>query len=196
MKTKAFVLGTLLSLGVVASAQENTPTPKFEVGANYTYTRVNPGGTLGSYNANGGSAYVEYNLNKVVGLVADLGATRVGDVNGIQLQNTSFDYLFGPRFNWRRSGRFTPYVQTLFGGERYSNAFNPNATNPSLGTSQNHFAAAFGGGLDVRVTDHIAFKPIQIEYLTAQVPAGTSNQNFAQNNLRYSAGVVFRFGAK
>src|SRR5215470_19233341 len=76
MKTKTFVLGTLLTLGaVVASAQEAPTTPKYEVGANYTYTRVNPGGNLGSYNTNGGSAYFEYNLNKVVGLVADLGAT-------------------------------------------------------------------------------------------------------------------------
>ncbi|HLX45979.1 MAG TPA: outer membrane beta-barrel protein [Bryobacteraceae bacterium] len=195
MKTKLTVLGALLTLGVVASAQENPPTPKYEVGLNYTYTRVNPGGTLGSYNANGGSGYVEYNFNKVFGLVADLGGNRVGDANGFQVNNTSFEYLFGPRFNWRHS-RYTPYVQALFGGERYSNAYNPNAANPSLGTSQNNFAAAFGGGLDIAISNHIAVKPIQIEYLTAQVPTGANNLNYAQNNFRYSAGVVFRFGSK
>jgi hypothetical protein len=194
MKTKVFVLGTLLSLGVVASAQENPSTPQVEVGLNYSYTRVNPGGTLGSYNANGGSGYVEYNLNKIVGVVADLGGNYVGSANGIQLQNTTFDYMFGPRFNWRHS-RYTPYVQALFGGERFSNGLNPGAADPRLSTSQNNFAAAFGGGLDITLTNHIALKPIQIEYLTAQVPAG-GDLKYSQNNLRYSAGVVFRFGAK
>lgn len=194
MKSKAFVLGTLLSLGVVASAQENPPTPKAEVGFTYNYTRVNPGGTLGSYNTNGGSGYVEYNLNKIVGLVADLGGNYVGSVNGNQLQSTSFDYLFGPRFNWRHS-RYTPYVQALFGGERFSNGLNPSASDPRLSTSQNNFAAAFGGGLDITLTNHIALKPIQVEYLTAQIPTD-GNLRYSQNNLRYSAGVVFRFGAK
>jgi hypothetical protein len=60
---------------------------------------------------------------------------------------------------------------------------------------QNGFAAAFGGGLDIRVTDHVAVKPFQIEYLMTQVPNIWSPNN-TQNNIRYSAGVVFRIGAK
>jgi hypothetical protein len=48
------------------------------VGVTYSYTRVNPGGTLSGANANGGYGYVEYNFKKV-GLVADLGANYVGN---------------------------------------------------------------------------------------------------------------------
>jgi hypothetical protein len=68
---------------------------------------------------------------------------------------------------------------------------------PNTGSSspQNGFAAAFGGGMDIRVKDHILLKPFQLEYLMTQVgnpwsAAGT------QNNLRYSAGVVFTFGSE
>jgi hypothetical protein len=49
--------------------------------------------------------------------------------------------------------------------------------------------------VDIAVTNHIAVKPIQVEYLLSEVsPQG--GPNFAQNNLRYSAGIVFRLGSK
>jgi opacity protein-like surface antigen len=191
MKSLAILAGALVAFGTLASAQE-VSTPVAEVGLSYSYTRVNPGGTLSSYNANGGYGYAEYNFNKVFGLVGELGANRVGTVNTVPLSNTSFEYLFGPRFNWRHS-RFTPYVQALVGGERYSNGLNP-ATGAPLLTSQNNFAAALGGGLDVAVTNHIAIKPVQVEWLTTQLSA--NKLNYVQNDVRYSAGVVFRFGAK
>lgn len=193
---KTILFGTLLLAGMAANAQETAETPKFEIGANYTFTRVNPGGALNSYNSNGGSGSVEYNFNKVFGLVGELGGTRAGTDNGIALNNTTFEYLFGPRFNLRHS-RFTYYVQTLVGGERFSNGLNPgSASNPVLNQSQNNFAAAIGGGVDIAVTSHIAVKPIQVEYLMTQVSPSGSTLNYVQNNLRYSAGVVFRFGSK
>lgn len=193
MKRQALVVGSLLVLGVAASAQE--VTPKIEVGLNYSYLRMNPGGNLPSYNANGGFGSIQYNFNKAFGIVADLGANYVGNVNGVQIGNTSFEYLFGPRFTWRHS-RYSPYVQALFGGERFSNGFNPASSTPLLGTSQNNFAAAFGGGLDVTVTNHIAVKPIQVEYLMTQFSPGMGYPNNVANNLRYSTGIVFRFGSK
>lgn len=195
MKVSAMLLGSLVIFGAAASAQENAPTPVAEVGFSYSYTRVNPGGAIRSTNANGGYGYTEYNFNRVFGLVAELGANYTGTASNALLGNTTFQYLFGPRFNWRAS-RFTPYVQTLVGGERFSNGFNVSSTTPRLLTSQNNFAAAFGGGLDVNVSSRFAVKPIQLEYLMTQASTGAGNLNFVQNNLRYSAGVVFRFGAK
>jgi outer membrane immunogenic protein len=194
MKLRTIILGAMVISGVTAYAQEVT-TPRFEAGLDYTFTRVNPGGNLTSYNTEGGSGYVEYNLNRVVGLVADLGSNYIGNVNGFPINNTAFTYLFGPRFNWRIS-RFTLYTQTLVGGERFSNGYDPASPAPALGTSENSFAAAIGGGVDVRLTDRIAIKPIQVEYLMTQLPSSFVNVNQVQNNLRYSAGVVLRFGSK
>jgi len=194
MKLRTIILGAMVTSGIAAYAQEAT-TPLIETGLDYTFTRVNPGGNLTSYNSNGGSGFVEYNLNHVVGLVADLGANYIGNVNGFAVDNTAFTYLFGPRFNWRRS-RLTFYMQTLVGGERFSNAYDPGSPSPVLGTSENTFAAAIGGGVDYRLTDHLAIKPIQVEYFMTQLPSTFVNVNQVQNNLRYSAGVVFRLGSK
>jgi hypothetical protein len=44
-----------------------------EVGFNYSYTRVNPGGAVPPTNANAGYGYAEYSFNRVFGLVAELG---------------------------------------------------------------------------------------------------------------------------
>jgi opacity protein-like surface antigen len=194
MKLHTIILGAIVTSGIALYAQEVT-TPRIETGLTYSFTRVNPGGNLSSYTANGGSGFVEYNLNHVVGLVGDLGSNYIGNVKGISIDNTTFTYLFGPRFNWRTS-RYTFYAQTLVGGARFSNAYDPAAPSPVLGISENTFAAAIGGGVDYRLTDHLAIKPIQLEYVMTQLPSEYANVNQVQNNLRYSAGMVFRFGSK
>ena len=194
MKRNRFVLGIVLGFSLAAQAQESE-APKAEIGVNYSLTRMNPRGNLSSYTANGGSAYVEYNVNGVLGLVADFGGNYIRNDKGTSLANTTFTYLFGPRFNWRKS-RFTPYVQTLVGGARFSNAFDSTLPSPSLGRSENTFAAAIGGGVDVRLTHHLLLKSGQVEYFLTQLPNTSQNVDLVQNNLRYSAGVVFTFGTK
>ena len=193
MKKQLSLISAFMAFGIIASAQEITETPKVEVGLNYLFTHVNPGSGLSSYNTNGGYGDVEYNLNKTFGVVADLGASHIGTANGIAYDNTSFEYLFGPRVNFRH-GRWNPYVQALFGGQRYSNGFAPGGSSPVLGVSQNNFAMAFGGGLDYVLTNHIGIRPFQVEYLPTQF--SVANTNFVQNNLRYSAGVILRLGSK
>ena len=195
MRKYAVIAGSLMMFGMTAAAQEAAETPKVEFGLNYSYERLNPGGALSSYNANGGFGYAQYNFTKALGFVADLGANYAGNANGVPLGNTTFEYLFGPRFTWRHS-RFSPYVQTLFGGERYTNGLNPGSSLPLLQNSQNNFAAAFGVGLDVTVTQHFAVKPFQVDYLMTQFAPGGGVATTVGNNFRYSTGIVFRLGSK
>ena len=49
--------------------------------------------------------------------------------------------------------------------------------------------------MDYRLTDRIALKPIQVEYVMTQLDSANGFGSH-QNDLRYSAGVAFRFGAK
>jgi hypothetical protein len=195
MKVYAFLCGMLLISGVVGHAQEAAPTPRVEVGFNYGFTRVNQGGTASDFTQNGGSGYVEYNINRVVGLVADLGGYHNGDIDNFQIDNTAFTYLFGPRFNWRMK-RMTLYTQTLVGGARITASYYDPTSGARVAGNQNGFAAAMGGGMDIPLSHFISVKPIQLEYLMTQDPSPFTQVNHTQNNLRYSAGVVLRFGAK
>lgn len=175
------ILAGFLGFGAVANAQE-VSTPAVEIGANYSWFHVNSANNDYHRTGNGGSGYVEYNINRWVGLVADIGAyanTRIDD--------KAMTYLFGPRFNWRHS-RLTPYVQTLFGGA-YA------WTNPKglPSSTQNAFAAAVGGGLDYQLTNRIAVKPVQVEYVRTQLNSALGFGSH-QNDVRVSTGVVLRIG--
>jgi opacity protein-like surface antigen len=191
MKRNLLLLAVSLAGSVVVVAQEAPSTPVAEVGINYSYVTTMPGGGAPSFGSQGVSGTFVYNINRIFGVVADLGGYH--NDAAANFNPTTFSYLFGPRLSLRKSSRFTPYVQALVGGARVSTSLVDVNTGNSI--VQNGFAAAFGGGLDVRLTDHLAVKPFQIEYLMTQTPNIWSPSN-PQNNIRYSAGVVFRFGTK
>jgi hypothetical protein len=190
MKTVKLALAAFLASGAVMYAQE-TNTPKFEVGLEYSWLHVNSANYDFQRTGNGGSGYLEYNINRMIGLVGDFGGyanTRTG------INDKALTYLFGPRFTWRHR-RFNPYVQFLFGGAYAWSGPTDNSQ------KQNAFATASGGGLDINMTEHISIKPIQVEYLTTQFDSarlGGSTQGFGdhQNDIRYSGGVVFKFGTR
>jgi peptidoglycan-associated lipoprotein len=59
---------------------------------------------------------------------------------------------------------------------------------------------AFGGGVDIGLTRHLAIRAAQVDYLRTQFSARdalltglSSSLGNRQNSMRYSAGVVFRF---
>ena len=190
MKKTTLIITVFFGAVLTAAAQESIPVA--EVGFNYSFLRQNPGGTTSGFMAQGGSGTVAYNINRMFGLVTDFGVYTNGGASN--LNPTTFTYLFGPRYSLRRSSRFTPYLQTLVGGARVSTSF-LDANSNQVNATDTGFAAAFGGGLDVRLTDAIAIKPFQVEYLLTNLPNVWSTGT-TQNNLRYTAGVVFRFGSK
>ena len=54
-----------------------------------------------------------------------------------------------------------------------------------------------GGGLDIKISRHISFRPIAVDYYLTRLrnlPVGGAEDH--QNNLRYSAGVTFLFGGE
>lgn len=184
-------LFALLVVGAAAAwAQETAPTPVVEVGMNYSMLNSHPGTGSPSFTGYGGSGTFVYNFNSMFSGVADLGGYH--NTVDFHYNPTTFTYLFGPRVTLRRS-RVMPYAQVLFGGARQWTSFVDPTTLASA--PENGFAAAFGGGMDVRVKDHILVKPFQMEYLMTQVSNPWSTAG-TQNGLRYSAGVVFTLGSK
>jgi hypothetical protein len=196
-----------MSSGMAYSAGPNAGTPKVELFLGYSYLHSVP--TLETGNRlvwlNGGSASVAYNLNRHLGLVADFGAltnsqvkftgayTSTVDVNNANVNVLT--YLFGPRLSFRQNDRFTPFVQMLFGGAHANEVSLANCTfSCTLLPAQSTFALTAGGGLDIRVHRHIAIRVIQAEYLMTRFQDYTTGTTSAQNDMRLSAGIVFRFG--
>jgi opacity protein-like surface antigen len=185
----------------------NIGTPRVEIFLGYSYLRAVP--TLAAGNRfvwlNGGSTSIAFNFNGYLGLVGDFGGyadsqlrlngaatpAKVADSSG-----SAYTYLFGPRLSFRRHERITPFVQVLFGGVHASDLTISGCSGAGCTPlpSENDFAMTAGGGLDVRVHRHIAIRVIQAEYLMTRFQNLSTGSNATQNDVRLSAGIVFRFG--
>jgi len=133
---------------------------------------------------------------------------------------TAFTYLFGPRFSINKGGVVSPFFEYFVGGFHNSRSFSlsnslfpggippairgvtetNNGTTTKFASTQNAAAMAIGGGVDIRLNHRLALRPIELDYLPTHFSpfniAGLGNVNATkwQQNLRYSAGLDFRFG--
>lgn len=181
MKKTLIVFAVFLMGGLTAGAQEQ---PKAEVFLGYSYVRFIPPSSSGvsSFGLNGGSVSISYNPIHALGFVADIGGYRAGNISGVPVALNMYTYMFGPKVALRR-GRLTPFAQALFGA-----AHGAVSASGAGSASGNDFAMALGGGLDARVTRHVAIRLIQAEFLNIR------ESGSHVNSARISAGVVFRFG--
>jgi opacity protein-like surface antigen len=170
---------------VSAYAQESAP--KVDVFAGYSYVQANPGVTgVDSFHLHGGSASLAYHITGWLGGVGDFGGYTNGNILNTHTSGTFSTYLFGPRVSYRHYARITPFGQVLFG------AAHANAAAFGTASTQNAFAMTVGGGVDYKLLDHFAIRPLQAEYLMTRFGEGTLGTR-TQNNLRVATGFLFRF---
>jgi opacity protein-like surface antigen len=163
-----------------------------EVSLGYDYLRANaPPGQCGCFNMNGFSGEFATGVGHGFSVVADLGGYHQGNVNSSGQSLWVVNYLFGPRLSYRRSKHWTPFAQFLAGGAHGSGTLY--GTTAGASGSANAFSLSAGGGLDWNATRHLSMRLFQVEYLNTRLPNASNN---IQNNLRVTAGVVFRFGKK
>jgi hypothetical protein len=220
---KQIVSTAVILLFAICSVAQDVP--KAEVYGGYTFVRFNANGPVNAFTANGGVGSFQFNFNKWIGIVGELGGVHNGALSisssrTLTPDQTAFTYLFGPRVFFNKAGVVSPFLEFLAGGFHNSRSFNvpdslipPGATAPpgvtvtpgpgytKFASTQNAAALAAGGGIDIRLSRLISFRPVQLDYLPTHfspfnIPGvpGTINNAKWQQNLRYSAGLSFRFG--
>jgi outer membrane protein OmpA-like peptidoglycan-associated protein/opacity protein-like surface antigen len=187
---------------------EKKDYPKSELFLGYSYVRAVP--TLADGNRfvtlNGGTASLSYNVNRYFGLVTDfsgfadsqlrLSGPGAVPIRVVDSSGSAYTFLFGPRLSYH-AHRFTPFAQVLAGGA-YATAVT--VTNCTVAPcrplpEQGSFAMTAGGGLDVNLSRHVALRLVQAEYLMTRFANVNTSTRGTQNDLRLSAGIVFRFGS-
>lgn len=221
MRKLLALVGLVFLVGSVVVAQE-VPTAEAYVG--YTFIRVNTSSQVNSFTPSGGLGAFQVNFNKNFGVVAEFGGTHKEGISiagpDRALEQTQFTYLFGPRVFVNKAGRVSPFFEFLVGGAHNSRSFavantlippgfsvpegvtaDVGATTTRFRSTQNAYAMALGGGLDIRLSRVIAVRPVQLDYLPTHFSplnlsgVGIPNDTRWQNNLRYSGGITFRFGS-
>jgi len=187
----------------------NRGTPKVEWFLGYSYLRgmpdLEPANRL--YWLNGGSTSIAFNFNRYLGLVADVGGfadskidltgTGGGASTVMDSYGAVFPYLFGPRLSFRGHERVTPFLQVLFGGIYATKVMLDSGCGGAGCTplpAENKFAWTGGGGLDIKVSHHVAIRLVQVEYLMTNFQNHSTGISELQNDMRFSSGIVFRFG--
>ena len=110
----------------------------------------------------------------------------------------SYSYLFGPVL-FQSNGKYTPFAHALFGQNNVGTSLS-HVTGlgiSGLTASDTAFAMAFGGGVDIKISERIAVRVGQVDYFYTKHDFSGGAPGIAnhQNNLRASVGIVFQFGA-
>lgn len=165
---------------------------------------LGPNSTVGaSYSAEAGfETSVTRNFTKHFGIKGDFSAhfnneSKSSPITGcnpgcstvtqaFELKTRVYNFLAGPEFKARNSTRFTPFAHVL-GGVAHTSA---NFTTPGptfnllFKKSDNSFAMALGGGLDIRASKRVSFRAM-MDYNPVFVDGDRRDLG------RFSLGVLF-----
>jgi len=146
--------------------------PKIELFGGYSRF-----GTEGGVGLNGLNIAFSYNLIDWLGLVVDSSSHYANIGTDASIHSLHFGPQFAFRFN-----KVTPFVRPLVG---FSNIREDLFGIPIV--RETGFSFGFGGGLDVKVANHVAIRAVQFDYVNIRVGG------FGSDNARLSFGVVGRW---
>jgi len=184
MKKLLLIAVLLLGFSVMAVAQD---TPVAEIFGGYSYVRPDVDEDEDTLNMNGWNASVAFPGNKYLGFVMDFGGVygSIEDDGDEDINVRVHTVMFGPKFT-ARMGKVTPFAQALFG---YARMTAKSFQEVQL-MRENNFAYSLGGGVDINLTDMVAVRPVQIDYLAIK------SQGDKTHNFRYSARIVLKLGKR
>lgn len=164
-------------------------SPKIDVAVTFTAERALRSGTPDSFWMQGGSIELGTNSWHGLGIAANVSGTHTGAMGGTTIPLSIVTATFGPRYRWHADHRLSIYGEGLIGEANGFKSLFPTITGSQ--TSANSLAAQAGGGVDYRLSQHVAVRVAEAAWQHTQLPNGTNN---VQNDLRLGAGIILRFG--
>jgi Outer membrane protein beta-barrel domain len=164
-------------------------SPKIDVAVTFTAERSLRSATPDSFWMQGGSIELGTNSWHGLGIAANVSGTHTGAMGGTTIPLSIVTATFGPRYRWHADHRLSIYGEGLIGEANGFKSLFPTVTGSQ--TSANGLAAQAGGGLDFRLSRHVAVRVAEAAWQHTQLPNGTNN---VQNDLRLGAGILLRFG--
>lgn len=188
---KAALLIVLLALPIALFGQAmpagrgDSDLTRFEAGGNYNLFRANaPPGQCGCFFMNGGSGTFLMNITPAWSALADIAVAKASHLNNTSQDLLVINYLFGPRYSYRNSSRWTPYAEILFGGSKAD-------VNYRFDINRQSFGVLGGGGVTTMIKPRWGLTVIEVDYVYTRIPNATNN---TQNNIRIATGVTYHFG--
>lgn len=192
MRRVAFILPVFLTFALPSPGQDSYP--RGEVFGGYTFSRYSVDST--GHTLNGWGASVSGNITRYFGVIADFSGVYGSEPYAYPCtlpvppgcppatQNlNAYHFLAGPRFT-HRTHKAAPFAQLLFGVVDLRQEKSGNRSG---------FAMGLGGGVDVPVGKHLAYRLFQADYIPAKRPNDVGGWD---HDFRLETGLVFTFGRK
>ena len=215
MKKILFMCCLVVASSVLAFAQSDYKKAEFYVGYsnNQADTGGDSGNSVQSFfrdreSFNGFQTSGVYNVHRYVGIKGDISGTyknqsvnspfTVGNTTGnvrFDSNRSVYNFLGGVQIKDNSSdARVKPFAHALVGAghARYKvkNAVCTGGitTCPTFigNVTETGLAGAFGGGIDIKVSDRVDIRAIQVDYNPIKFDGGTTN------NVRFGIGLVFK----
>ena len=207
----SLIITIILACASIAAAQSDYK--KFEFFGGYSHNRIDTG--IGDEDPelqdvineregfNGFNTSITGNVTRYVGLKFDFSGhyknrtIPLGPAaNGIDINSRVYNFLGGVQIKDNSSETtFKPFVHGLFGAAHARNRVNiteqgciaifPSPCPADFTEKETGWAAAFGGGIDIRASDRVDIRVIQVDYN----PTGLFDRT--QHNFRIGVGIVF-----
>lgn len=210
MRRALFLAIAVLGSSSLAAAQSEYK--KWEVFAGYSHNRVDTGIDDADPDLDdivderegfhGFNTSITGNVNRYFGLKFDFAGhfkdkdfSFLGEPDILNVNSRAYTFLGGVQVKDNSTdATFKPFAHALAGGAHVRNKVNfggfcaavvPSPCPPSFTETDTGFAAAFGGGIDIRASKQIDIRVIQFDYNPTRVFDST------QHNFRVGVGVVF-----
>jgi len=177
-----------LSAGPLSSPRSNfaSDVPLAEFFGGYSYLNADWEGLASRSGIHGWNASGAFNVNRWLGVEADVSGHYTRNCLGaVGLNCTTLSFMGGPKITYR-DGRIVAFGHGLFG------VGNLSASLVGGSLSWRELAWAAGGGVEYAATELISIRLGQVDYLRTQFLQSLGGTY--QNNIRVSAGVVFKLG--
>lgn len=179
--------------GALAQAAPVTPRrQRLDIGVTFLGDRTNPVHGSNSW-LTGGGFELGADAFRGFGLAVDIAGLQTSSIGSPGVPLAFVTTTFGPRYRYTRRTGSHREPMSLFGEALIGevNAFHtvlPSAHGAI--DSDNALALEMGGGIDLGIRGHLAFRALQAEWLRTQLPNGTTN---VQNHLQLRSGLVLSF---
>jgi opacity protein-like surface antigen len=151
--------------------------------------------TLNGFNVSA-TGYLTENFGFTGDFSGHFRTSRVADPLGGTISNQVrvFNLLGGPQYRFGSNSRVTPFVRAMAGIANTRSRLEVPSLNSRDTLSSTDFALALGGGVDVRVSEHVSLRVFQLDYNPTFLSSG-NELGFGKkraDNVRFSFGVVFK----
>ncbi len=174
------LLAVVLAGSLIAAAQE---FPRVSATFGYSYARNQSMGAI-AYNFNGWNGEATLNANHYFGFTTSISG-GYHSVSGSSEKLKVYHFLFGPQFTYRgEESRVQPFGRFLFGASKAEAGY------ATLAGSSTEFSYGLGGGLDAKLSSHVAARLFQADFIRTHF-GGTR-----QNDVRLGFGFTVYLGNK